>query len=168
MCCEVLHGSACQSAPLARLRCGCASSLRALLVGRQQGSLEVAPHSSRSSSLGQILTSQQPKMRLINCSTSPLQLEEFFNHNIPPYAILSHTWGNEEVSFAEFTLSPDTAVKRQGYRKIRLTCEQALRDDLNYAWADTCCTIQTHHRRQCPTKRVAYAAENGGRMYIAF
>ena len=30
------------------------------------------------------------------------------------------------------------------------------------------CTIQTHHLRQCPTKRVACAAESGGSWYIAF
>lgn len=27
----------------------------------------------------------------------------------------------------------------EGYRKIRLTCQQALQDGLNYAWVDTCC-----------------------------
>lgn len=40
-------------------------------------------------------------MRLISCST--YQLDEFFGSDIPPYAILSHTWGQGEVSFADFT-----------------------------------------------------------------
>ncbi|KAB2099551.1 hypothetical protein AG0111_0g12110 [Alternaria gaisen] len=74
-------------------------------------------------------------MRLINCST--LQLEEFFGDNIPRYAILSHTWGGEEVSFADFSLGHPTS--RSGYRKIDLTCKQAIADGLGYAWVDTCC-----------------------------
>ncbi|KAK4143995.1 vegetative incompatibility protein HET-E-1 [Dichotomopilus funicola] len=38
-------------------------------------------------------------MRLLNVSTR--EVEEFNGANIPPYAILSHTWGTEEVSFHE-------------------------------------------------------------------
>ncbi|RII15154.1 hypothetical protein CUC08_Gglean003621 [Alternaria sp. MG1] len=74
-------------------------------------------------------------MRLINCST--LQLEEFFGSNISPYAILSHTWGDEEVSFAD--ISSGRGSTRSGYRKIKYTCEQAIDDGFKYAWVDTCC-----------------------------
>jgi hypothetical protein len=83
--------------------------------------------------------------------------------NIPPYAILSHTWGadTEEVTFRD--LMDGTGKSKAGYHKIRFCGEQAERDGLEH-----CCTIQTHHRRQRPTERVAYAAENGGRTYIAF
>lgn len=49
------------------------------------------------------------KMRLINCST--LQLKELFGSNIPRYAILSHMWGDEEVSFADFTVSQPAATR---------------------------------------------------------
>jgi len=76
-------------------------------------------------------------MRLINCTT--LQLEEFFGSDIPPYAILSHTWGDEEVTFADLPLNQPTTVARAGYRKITFTCAQAIYDGLNYAWIDTCC-----------------------------
>jgi hypothetical protein len=76
-------------------------------------------------------------MRLINCTT--LQLEEFFGSNVPPYAILSHTWGDEEVSFVDLPLDQLTTIARAGYRKIAFTCTQAIRDGLNYAWVDTCC-----------------------------
>ena len=74
-------------------------------------------------------------MRLINCST--LQLEEFIGTNIPRYAILSHTWGDEEVSFADFTSGQPTV--RSGYQKIIFTCQQAIKDKIDYAWVDTCC-----------------------------
>jgi hypothetical protein len=56
-----------------------------------------------------------------------------------PYAILSHTWGddNEEVSFRE--LEDGSGKTKDGYKKIRFCGEQAARDDLQYFWVDTCC-----------------------------
>jgi hypothetical protein len=74
-------------------------------------------------------------MRLINCST--LQLDNFSGDKIPSYAILSHTWGDDEVSFAEFSLGQ--GKRRSGYRKILFTCRQAIKHGLKYAWIDTCC-----------------------------
>ncbi|KAK3329285.1 hypothetical protein B0H66DRAFT_634487 [Apodospora peruviana] len=38
-------------------------------------------------------------MRLLNVDT--LEVDEFFGVDIPPYAIVSHTWGREEVTFSE-------------------------------------------------------------------
>lgn len=87
---------------------------------------------------------------------------------IPRYAIISHTWGkdDEKITFEDITTG--TGEDKPGYEKIRFCEEQASQDNLQHFWIDTCCTIQTHHQRQSPTKRVAYAAENGGRTYIAF
>jgi hypothetical protein len=76
-------------------------------------------------------------MRLINCSS--LQLEEFFGRYIPDYVILSHTWEKEEISFADFTRDQAAAKTKLGFRKIDLTCHQALKDGWQYAWVDTCC-----------------------------
>jgi hypothetical protein len=39
-------------------------------------------------------------MRLLNTET--LQLKEFSQELFPQYAILSHRWGDEEVSFQDF------------------------------------------------------------------
>lgn len=76
-------------------------------------------------------------MRLINVDT--LRLEEFHRaETAPPYAILSHTWGQGEVTFQDFQ-SLETASEKEGFDKIRLTCLQAKADGYNYAWADTCC-----------------------------
>ena len=80
-------------------------------------------------------------MRLINCKT--LELEEYFGANIPDYAILSHTWGREEVSFSDLPLYQPSTAKKAGYLKIKHTCEQALHDGLQYAWVDTCCIDKT-------------------------
>jgi hypothetical protein len=78
-------------------------------------------------------------MWLINTRT--LKLEEFSDVKPPPYAILSHTWENEEVSFREMSGGPSTAVKaKKGYAKIQQTCCIAIGEKLDYAWIDTCCT----------------------------
>jgi hypothetical protein len=58
---------------------------------------------------------------------------------VPPYAILSHTWGAdaEEVTFADLTSGAGKA--KAGYEKIRFCGKQALQDGLQYFWIDTCC-----------------------------
>lgn len=73
-------------------------------------------------------------MRLINTST--LGLEEF-TRDIPDYAILSHTWGDEEVSFQLF--QTPQRQSRAGFTKIRKFCALAASRELEYAWVDTCC-----------------------------
>jgi hypothetical protein len=58
---------------------------------------------------------------------------------IPPYAILSHTWGQdeEEVTFDE--LLQGSGNNKPGYEKIRFCRDQAQQDGLRYFWIDTCC-----------------------------
>ena len=73
-------------------------------------------------------------MRLINTST--LLLHDFLAE-VPPYAILSHTWDEGEVSFQDMS-SADRFVKR-GYDKIEHTCSLAREEGFNFAWIDTCC-----------------------------
>ncbi|KAI1777281.1 heterokaryon incompatibility protein-domain-containing protein [Hypoxylon cercidicola] len=73
-------------------------------------------------------------MRLINCRE--LRLEEFIGQNIPDYAILSHTWDSDEISFADFAQGQSA---RKGWTKITQTCKLAIEHDFNYAWIDTCC-----------------------------
>jgi hypothetical protein len=76
-------------------------------------------------------------MRLINVRT--MALEEFFGDQIPPYAILSHTWGpsHEEVQFKD--MESGRANEKPGYRKIDYLCQEATKDLLYWAWCDTCC-----------------------------
>jgi hypothetical protein len=71
-------------------------------------------------------------MWLINAES--LQLNEFLQ-NVPPYAILSHTWDDEEVTYNE--MSKMKGHDKKGYRKIEMTCKQAIRDGLAWAWVDT-------------------------------
>ena len=78
-------------------------------------------------------------MRLLNARTR--KLEEFVSV-VPKYAILSHTWGEEEVLFKDIN-NPDVE-QMKGYGKINFSCVQALKDDLNYVWCDTCCKSVAH------------------------
>ncbi|TVY51416.1 Vegetative incompatibility protein HET-E-1 [Lachnellula cervina] len=74
-------------------------------------------------------------MRLLNATS--LKLEEFFDDSLPPYAILSHRWQDDEVSFQD--MQTDAARQKAGYTKLKLCCDQAVKDGLGYAWVDTCC-----------------------------
>ena len=69
-------------------------------------------------------------MRLLH--TSELCFHEFNDNELPPYAILSHTWGKEEVTYSEFL---------QGKRNEKLIscCRLAASESWNYIWIDTCC-----------------------------
>ena len=51
---------------------------------------------------------------------------------IPPYAILSHTWGldTEEVTIEDITNG--TGDKEVGYKKLRFCGEQAAQDGLQH------------------------------------
>ncbi|TVY34372.1 Vegetative incompatibility protein HET-E-1, partial [Lachnellula subtilissima] len=64
-------------------------------------------------------------------------LTEFFESNIPEYAILSHRWGAEEVTFKD--LMDGTSKSKAGYGKIQFCGRQAKHNGLQYFWVDTCC-----------------------------
>jgi hypothetical protein len=79
-------------------------------------------------------------MRLINTTT--LELKNFHDSD-QPYAILSHTRGDdgEEVTFQEMSQVPIAASTRDkiGFHKIEKTCEIARSQyGLQLAWVDTC------------------------------
>lgn len=79
-------------------------------------------------------------MWLINTST--LELHHFLGEKTPPYAILSHCWGEDEMNFKDFR-------KKQrctglGYQKIVDFCAlvrsrpSAYKSEpLQWAWVDT-------------------------------
>ncbi|KAI1322057.1 kinesin light chain 1 [Xylariaceae sp. FL0255] len=59
--------------------------------------------------------------------------------NVPPYAILSHTWGPDEILYADLADKRNDWQQKAGYDKIRFCAEQARRQGLRYFWVDTCC-----------------------------
>ncbi|OTB05098.1 hypothetical protein M426DRAFT_57458, partial [Hypoxylon sp. CI-4A] len=77
-------------------------------------------------------------MRLLNAQN--LNLVTFLDSEIPEYAILSHTWGNEEVTFDDMLGkgSPDYRQK-PGFSKIEGCRLKTLEKGLKWFWIDTCC-----------------------------
>jgi hypothetical protein len=82
-------------------------------------------------------------MRLINVDS--YRVEEFPSNGAPPYAILSHTWGNEEVTLKDLEAGEwkHRQDKREGYEKITGCCAAAAAEGFGYAWIDTCCIDKT-------------------------
>jgi len=79
-------------------------------------------------------------MRLLEIKgVKEISLTEFFEPDIPPYAILSHTWGpgGEEVSFRDIV--DHTGKNKAGFAKIEFCSRKATSDNLRYFWVDTCC-----------------------------
>ncbi|KAI1353157.1 vegetative incompatibility protein HET-E-1 [Xylaria sp. FL0043] len=64
--------------------------------------------------------------------------------DVPPYAILSHTWGHDsqEVTFKD--ILDGTGQQKEGYRKLQFCCKQAAFDSLDHIWVDTCCIDKTN------------------------
>lgn len=88
-------------------------------------------------------------MRLLH--TADLELVEFFDNAIPEYAILSHTWGDEEVTLQEMRLcrtvgnwrSSEGLSQKKGYAKVKNVAMLAAQDGYKYIWVDTCCIDKT-------------------------
>jgi len=66
-----------------------------------------------------------------------INLKDFLDNKVPPYAILSHKWDQEEVLFRD--MMDGTAEHKPSYRKIRFCVDQAWSDRLRHSWVDTCC-----------------------------
>jgi hypothetical protein len=94
-------------------------------------------------------------MRLLDTTT--LDVVSFAADKIPPYAILSHTWGTEQDEPTFQQIQELTAVARRdptawsrhptvlkkGYKKLRGACSLALSQKYRYVWVDTCCIDKT-------------------------
>lgn len=74
-------------------------------------------------------------MRLLN--VHKMELEEYFGSQIPQYAILSHCWGAEEVTFQHINHSEWRTMR--GATKIKHASSYYKEQGLRYIWIDTCC-----------------------------
>ncbi|OTA63229.1 HET-domain-containing protein [Hypoxylon sp. EC38] len=81
-------------------------------------------------------------MRLLH--TTSLCLHEFVGKYKPEYAILSHTWGDDEVLFQDVQNQQDLEWRsKAGFEKVKGSCRQALLDGYEYIWIDSCCIDKT-------------------------
>jgi hypothetical protein len=76
-------------------------------------------------------------MRLL--STRDWKMRDFLgDEDVPPYAILSHTWEEEEVTFQQWdTMDISDISKLSGYWKIKQFGERAGADGYDWVWVDT-------------------------------
>ncbi|KAI0435710.1 heterokaryon incompatibility protein-domain-containing protein [Xylaria telfairii] len=79
-------------------------------------------------------------MRLLHLdSNGELSLTKDLTNNLPRYAILSHTWGDDEDEVLFEDIVNRSAKDKVGYRKIRSFMDWTIKYGLEFAWADTCC-----------------------------
>ena len=74
-------------------------------------------------------------MRLIDAET--LELTTTIGDDPPPYAIVSHTWSDDEITLADYD-NPSSRSSR-AFEKVRSACSVARGLGLYYIWIDTCC-----------------------------
>lgn len=74
-------------------------------------------------------------MHLLNVHT--YKLTEFLS-DIPNYAILSHTWHEEDILFQDIGRLHEARAKK-GWFKVEKCCQQARNDGWGWVWIDTCC-----------------------------
>ncbi|TGO33576.1 hypothetical protein BHYA_0238g00010 [Botrytis hyacinthi] len=77
-------------------------------------------------------------MRLLDTKdTENLRVQEFSQRNIPSYAILSHRWEEEEVTFED--VKNGDLKQKKGFAKLKECRRRAREDGYDWVWADTCC-----------------------------
>jgi hypothetical protein len=109
-----------------------------------------------------------PAMRLLEANSSGgYSLTEFIGRDIPPYAILSHTWGPDAEEVSSQDIRNGTASTKAGYSKIQFCSDQAARHGLRYCWVDTCCIDKSSSAELSEAINSMYAwYHNAARCYV--
>ncbi|KAK3382662.1 hypothetical protein B0T24DRAFT_686822 [Lasiosphaeria ovina] len=100
-----------------------------------------------------VLASSQTKCG--SSTTRKLRIVEFADNAIrpiPSYSILSHTWGDQEITYHDIVslssgnrnlsavFNLDSEVKsKTGFAKVKNAAALAVKDGFAYMWIDTCC-----------------------------
>ena len=103
-------------------------------------------------------------MRLLNVYS--LELEQFNDHELPPYAILSHTWGRDEISFQ--TLKGASYEEKKGFAKIYHAARVAQGENWQYIWIDTCCIDKTSSAELSEAINSMFAYYRGSNVCYAY
>jgi hypothetical protein len=108
-------------------------------------------------------------MRLIKITTDDrLVFTERFSrgYDIPPYAILSHTWEEgQEVTYDDWING--RAMSKKGYEKIWFVKRQCQLDDLCHFWIDTCCLRKEDPDEHCDALSSMFRwYQNAARCYV--
>jgi hypothetical protein len=74
-------------------------------------------------------------MRLLNTET--VKLHDSFGRAPPDYAILSHRWGEDEVSYKDVLKGRN--LEAAGWTKVKQCCSFVHKQGFQWVWIDTCC-----------------------------
>jgi len=88
--------------------------------------------------VGEVSSSQTAiKMRLL--STQNWEMKDFLSDaDVPPYAILSHTWDDEEVTLQQWENRHTVDISDlKGFKKIKTFGELAAVNSFQWVWVDT-------------------------------
>jgi ankyrin repeat protein len=66
-------------------------------------------------------------------------LVEFVSTNLPRYAVLSHTWGEDAQEVTYQDIENGKGRQKYGWHKLQFCRDRAKHDGLQYSWIDTCC-----------------------------
>jgi hypothetical protein len=77
------------------------------------------------------------KLNIWLLNTSTFETTEFIGEEVPPYAILSHTWGVQEITFQD--LKTHEFENKNAFPKLRDFCKTAALHGHKWGWIDTCC-----------------------------
>jgi hypothetical protein len=91
-------------------------------------------------------------MRLLDAVK--LELVDVRDDNVPEYAILSHTWGQEEITLQDLKRMKGkvphaldkkkrAVADKQGFIKVKNAAALAVNRGYSYIWIDTCCIDKT-------------------------
>ncbi|KAJ1324232.1 HET domain-containing protein [Microdochium nivale] len=105
-------------------------------------------------------------MRLINTKT--YQLKDFLDDSIPPYAILSHTWGENEFVHQDLLKGLEEAQRKPGFAKIEGCCRVAQQFRLDWAWIDTICIDKSSSAELSEAINSMFAWYQGAQVCFAF
>ncbi|KXJ87913.1 heterokaryon incompatibility protein-domain-containing protein, partial [Microdochium bolleyi] len=109
-------------------------------------------------------------MRLLEIqdyATEPVLTEDIPDHEVPFYAILSHTWDHgHEVTHDDMVWG--TGRDKTGWRKIEFCSGQTPRDGLQHFWIDTCCIDKSNHAEDHAAIRSMFAWYQNARVCYAY
>jgi len=99
-------------------------------------------HQSSSCIFQRIRLATDIVMRLLHTKT--YEIREFRDANdIPPYAILSHTWTSNELYYGDLRTLTQARRNRQAFQKIEGSAKLARCYCLDWIWIDTCSIDKT-------------------------
>ncbi|KAF6834960.1 mitochondrion organization and biogenesis protein [Colletotrichum plurivorum] len=107
-------------------------------------------------------------MLLINTTTLELMWFNRPHGDTPPYAVLSHVWGHDEISHQDLTGGKDLFIHKKSYPKLMEACRIAQEQGLGYLWYDSCCIDFTNAKEPFRSIASQFQVFKSAKICIAY